>query len=119
MNAETITFICHLAYKFPPLRIVVKDYIEAYGGEILPHILMSEYALFISSLQEKEDWAQSFLEYLESTFNSNEDDNVSNLIAVSFIENLPFDGEKTHWSIGVLGGSMKKYYYRVYPALPD
>ncbi len=113
MKAETIIFICHLAHKFPQLKEVMEEYIDSYGGEILPHLLISEYVNFIIDKDIPETWIKDFLAYLESNFDAEKDDDISNLIAVSFIENLPFDKAKKHWSIDMLGDNMQDYYYKV------
>lgn len=54
-----------------------------------------------------------FLEYLEANF-SLEQNEISELIAVSFLEYLPFHLKEEHWAVSVLGPKLKKQYCHIY-----
>ncbi len=113
MSSKTIAFICHLSYKFPQLLSILEEHIEDNSGEILPHLLMYEYTNLLTGSSSKEKWVSDFLTYIEEVYTPL-DDEISNLIAVSLIENLPFEVGKTHWVVNLLGDKMKEYYHEVY-----
>ncbi|MEZ2126798.1 MULTISPECIES: hypothetical protein [unclassified Sinorhizobium] len=114
MSALTVSFACHLAFRFRELLPVLAEHIQDNSGEILPHILMYDYCRFVCGGPDGEHkWQRELLGYLENNF-SESDDEISNLIAVSFIENIPDPLTSRHWSVQLLGEKMAEQYSAIY-----
>lgn len=111
MSSETIKFVINLARKYPVLEPLLFEHKKDLG-EILPHLLIADYCRAVQK-GPKENWKTDFLTYLERHFGE-EDDPVSNLIGVSFVENLYSDEPEQHWTVDELGSKMKQQYERVY-----
>lgn len=90
MSVSTISFVSHLAVKFPALEAAFAEHQEDNFGEVLPHLAMADFCRVICNASGKPDWIGEFLQELEENYAEDHDDDVSNLIAVSFIENLAF-----------------------------
>jgi hypothetical protein len=113
MSALTISFTAGLAYNFPALLPCLKEHLNDNFSDILPHILIADYCRLISKTARMQKWHKDFFDYLENNFMESEDE-ISGLIAVSFIENLPYETSPTHWSIHILKGKMELEYIRIY-----
>lgn len=113
MSALTVSFSCHLAFRFQQLLSPLDQHLRDNSCEVLPHILMSDYCRFVCARDQSSSWINELFKYLEDAF-SETDDEVSEVIAVSFIENLPDPATPEHWAIGLLGPKMKRQYRRIY-----
>ncbi len=113
MGHRSQMFVAGLAKKFSPLLGSLREHLEDNGNEILPHLLMSEYCRVALSSEGSEAWVLAFLEELERSFSLWEDDEISNVIAVSFIEHLPHPDEE-HWIIERLGSKLRHQYNRFF-----
>lgn len=89
MTWKASNFVTELALKFPLLVEILEEHRADNFGEILPHLIMADYCRKVCAADSKDIWVVNFLEVLESKFSNDTDDDVSNVIAVSFIENLP------------------------------
>ncbi len=100
MTSPTEEFVYALAKRFTDLAPILKDHAEFYG-EVLPHIFFYDLTQWLLSLlesgagtdaRERRQRLQDVLDTLEKTF-ANGNDQVKELISVSFLENLPNAGE--------------------------
>jgi hypothetical protein len=91
--ASTVAFLRRLAEAVPPLRDRVAHHFERLHGRPLPHPFMGEIVFEAVDLvaSGRGDEVRLLLDFLESEFGG--DDDVDNVIAVSFIELLPNPGE--------------------------
>jgi hypothetical protein len=89
MRESAKIFVIDLARKYNELHGDFFDHLEDNFGEILPHLLMADYCRTLLSVDAGESWVDALLLELESKYSEIDDDEVSNVIAVSFIENLP------------------------------
>ncbi|MCB5205543.1 hypothetical protein LH464_24205 [Neorhizobium sp. T786] len=113
MSALTVSFSCHLAFVFRELIPVLGEHIKDNSGEILPHIIMSEYCRFSLRFGPGCEWVEKLFSYMESEY-SEEDNDISELVAVSFIEIIPYIASEPHWSVKLLGPKMLKQYNNIY-----
>jgi len=113
MIAISIAFSAGLAYKYQELLPVFAEHLEDQSGEVLPHILFEEYSQFIFNREKSAEWIVSLLGYLESVYDY-DDDPVSNVIALSFIESIPYSENQVHWARNLLGKKMEKHYISVF-----
>ncbi len=70
---------------------------------------MADYCRIAVTAKPRDLWVNKFLSELEDNFSDQEDDDVSNLIAVSFIEHLPPPNE-AHSITSQLEGKVKQQY---------
>ncbi len=78
-----------LVVRFPALKAMLDIHVEAFG-ETLPHLFVSElfdHLLETSSLPTAENETREILLFLDEAFRAGDDD-VENVIAVSFVEYL-------------------------------
>ena len=87
MNAKAAAFVCKLAFDFDELLPSFAWSLEESGGEILPHAFMANYVYVVLESDPNENWLHEFLWLLERHLQQ-QDDPVSNVIAVSFVEFL-------------------------------
>ncbi len=89
-SARTLTtiFVAKLAFDYPALRTFVEIQLDGTNAPIFPHGLMFDFEELIARMAPLEPWVEAFLLTLEENFNAEEDDPISNIIAVSFIEPL-------------------------------
>jgi hypothetical protein len=109
MSALTTAFTCGLAFRFRELVPVFTEHLTDNGGRVLPHLLIADYAKFVTADDGISKWKAELLACLEEAF-VRDSGEVGELISVSFIENLPFAKGKHHWSIDHLGLRMREQY---------
>ena len=112
-------FIENLVKKFPDLKEPYDEHIRDYD-ELLPHVFFSSFTFWLVSLysgeiknENAEALIKRILEFLEEAYVNNGED-VNNLIAVSFLENLPGPGEKNCRLDRLLGPAMAEQYKIIY-----
>ena len=100
MSEQTVSFVKSMVSLHPELGAILEEHIKDNLGEILPHVFFGDVARYTSSLfpaaprgglllrRELRD----LLDYLEATYSSG-DEELRELISVSFLENLPRPGE--------------------------
>lgn len=106
---SVISFVSELADKFAPLKAAYVEHLDDNLGEILPHILMADYCRVVISAKPEDLWVKMLLSTLEDKFSDTEDDGISNVIAVSFIEHLPPPRDE-HLIIRLLGKKLRWQY---------
>src|SRR5713101_6308220 len=114
MSVAQSEFIAELTHKIPELRPLLDAHTADNGGELLQHAFLGEVALWLVGLYTRAGHGHEALllanrvfAFVEEAFTRG-DESVRELIAVSFVENLPSTGE--------LGASMRKL---LGPALED
>ncbi len=100
MSEQTVSFVRSTVARFPSLSTLLEEHIKDNLGEMLPHVFFGEVARYILSLllaarggglparRELRD----ILSYLEEAYAAG-DEELRELISVSFLENLPRPGE--------------------------
>jgi hypothetical protein len=89
MSDQVADFVRRLASTSPDLVDVYRQHL-ADQGELLPHVLLGDITRVVvtaSTRGEQVDWLPGFLQQLEAGLVSGDDD-VAELVAVSFVENL-------------------------------
>lgn len=109
MSALTVSFSAGIAFIFPQFLKVLEEHLSDNNQEVLPHLLISDYCRFTMNSRKAEEWHKVFLDYLEENYTQCGDE-VSGLISVSFIENLPYPPRETDWVFDMIGSDMKKQY---------
>ena len=104
-QAEAVAFMGALAHRFPELMPVLQEHLEDQHGEMLPHILMADVVRWlVARLEERgvdDPILRGVLQAIEEQFGRG--DPVDNVIAVSFVENLPYAWEAGHEIRALLG----------------
>ena len=89
MSERTLDFMSRLIAQLPELAHVHREHLDDYD-ELLPHVFLGEVMRFVvlnSPRKETAGWIDRFLNQVEMGLLSG-DDEVGELIAVSFVENL-------------------------------
>lgn len=110
MKHDPVLFVTKLSRERPLLKKIIDEHLEDHG-EIVPHILIAGYCRVVLNANIRDLWIEPFLEELEAHFSLVDDDPVSNLIAVSFIEHLPNRCTK-HWILDLLNPKLRQQYLR-------
>lgn len=98
MSEATIEFIERLVFRYPPLKPIFDEHVSDNFGEVLPHLFFGDISRYaISQFLEIESQAESqgieselrgLLDDLEDAYVDG-DEEIQELISVSFLENLP------------------------------
>ncbi|GES43104.1 hypothetical protein RsS62_23560 [Rhizobium dioscoreae] len=110
--AICVAFTAGLAFTFKPLEGILSEHLRDNSGEILPHLLMADYCRLVEKTPESH-WIKSFLAYLEENFSS-QNDPLSELISVSFIEHLSPGERLPNPVVKLLGKRMRDEYRRIF-----
>jgi hypothetical protein len=113
MSTLTISFVAGLPFICRELLPSLSEHMTDNGKEIIPHLLLSSICRVVCEENSKTKWKERLFEYLESSFAKDESE-ICEIIAVSFIEIIPFHENKEHWSVSLLGKSMRSEYFRIY-----
>lgn len=117
MNAISVAFIGHVIYQFPELVPVLQEHLDDNNGELLPHLLMADITRWLVAAVEDSDKTfliKAILAELERVYaERDEDDKISELIAVSCLENLPRPGENGAAIRCMLGPNLGKQLERI------
>ena len=102
MSQVTVSFVDQLANTFPGLRSIYDEHVAANFGEVLPHVFFGDLMpylvdLFVQSRRREtggpaELQVRGILNALEEAYVAGPVE-VQDLVAVSFLENLPRSGE--------------------------
>lgn len=104
MSRATEDFIDDLVERFPGLRPVLEEHLSDNFGELLPHVFFGDVTRYIvsrhldarlhhgSGPEQAREEVRSLLKALETAYVERGEE-VEELIAVSFLENLPRPGE--------------------------
>jgi len=112
-------FIAELTHKIPELRPLLDSHMADNGGELLHHAFLGEVALWLAGLYSRAGHSHEALllanrvvTFLEEAFIRG-DESVRELIAVSFVENLPSTGELGASMRKLLGPALEEVFRRV------
>jgi hypothetical protein len=108
MSTTTIEFIDHLVRRFPALEPLLREHLADNFGEVLPHVFFGDLTRYVITEWERggPDGVGPILFELESALSTG-DEEIAELIAVSFLENLPRQGEPGDGIRELLGSRLK------------
>lgn len=109
MSDRAVVFVKAISARFPCLGPVLDEHIGD-NGEILPHVFFGDvtrYAVRLFQNSEASPELRDILSHLEEAFQREMPD-VVDLISVSFLENLPRDGEPGGEIRKLLGPNLRK-----------
>ena len=101
MSKRTEDFVRSLVRRFPDLEPLLEEHVADNFGELLPHVFFGDLTRWVLSLLEPTAGPERFergsqlrgiLSALEMAYASG-DDELEELISVSFLEHLPRPGE--------------------------
>jgi hypothetical protein len=116
VSEKSVGFVKQLAAPFPGLAALLDEHIKENFGEVLPHVFFGDVTRYLVSLllaisgggdlTQRRELCQT-LDRLEEGY-SRGDEELQELIAVSFLENLPRPGEPGSQIRSMLGPSLSK-----------
>lgn len=93
VQPDAVAFIGALVWRFPQLLDAFGQHLLDNDGEVRPHVFMAEVERWAERLvSERRELVVSLLRQLDEGVAADRPA-VVNLIDVSFVENLPYDGE--------------------------
>lgn len=100
MTEQAAAFVGSMVARFPGLSALLEEHIKDNHGEMLPHVFFGEVTRYILSLLLAASGGglsprrelRDILTYLEEAYAAG-DEELRELISVSFLENLPRPGE--------------------------
>lgn len=113
MKKSNVEFTVELAVKFDNLKNVIFQHLIDNDGEMLPHVLLADY-LRAAQVEANQSWVRSFSGVLEDNFSGDEDDGLSELLSVSFIEHLDPSEASDRVVIQYLGTRMRAEHDRIF-----
>jgi hypothetical protein len=116
MTEATINFIDHLVASVPDLEDLLREHLSDNFGEVLPHVFFGEIARFaVSEASQFDDGLagehrissslEALLRELDDGVATGGD--ITELICVSFLENLPRQGQPGDHIRDVLGPNLR------------
>ena len=121
MSEKTVEFTRRLVQAFPALEEDYEDHVANNFGGTLPHLFASMElmdAVVGSYLGQEEysalDWA-AVLAYLDQQYLEEEDSEVRNVIAVSFVEDLPNRNEPGYGIVAHLSPNLARLFAEIRP----
>ncbi|HSR68677.1 MAG TPA: hypothetical protein VLU25_12130 [Acidobacteriota bacterium] len=116
LSAETVAFVGALVYRFPALLPVLEEHLQDQDGEVLSHVFFGDLTRWIVGRLEtagrKDRILREILDFMEHAFGRGEGE-VQELIAVSFLENLPSPGEPGSEIRSLLGPLLQEQLKRM------
>lgn len=116
MSERTVAFVRSLVSRFAGLRELLEEHVEDNFGEILPHVFFGDLTRYILSLLSAataggglppRSELREILDYLEEAY-SEANEEIQELISVSFLENLPRPGENGSQIREMIGRQLRK-----------
>jgi hypothetical protein len=110
MSEAAVDFVDKLVEEFPALQPMLREHV-AESGETLPHVFFGDLTSYaVDEFVRGTDLVQleRLLDRLEESFSLTGDDEITNLIAVSFVENLPYRDEPGEGIRNLLGPKLKR-----------
>ena len=93
-RGEQVVRLGTIAWRFPAFVRFVDEHLVDMGGEVLPHLLMADCERWAESLVDNDrPQLARLLALLDEAAGGGGGADVVNLVDVSFVENLPYDGE--------------------------
>lgn len=116
MRAAVVAFVGALVYRFPELLEVLQEHLEDQAGEVLPHVFMGDVTRWLVrrflAAGRNDATLREILSFMEGAFKSDREE-VKELLAVSFLENLPCFGESGFEIRSVIGPTMQEELARL------
>jgi hypothetical protein len=112
---QETAFVDRMVQAIPALAPLVDENRAGSRGDVLPHRFLADVAFqavehHLSGKQTAHSEVRAVIDLLEAEFGR--DDGVDNAIAVSFVENLPYDGEPGADIVRLLGPKLKEELHR-------
>lgn len=111
MKSEGVAFVSNIANRIPALLPLLQEHLSDQSNEILPHVLMADITRWILSRVHdhgiKDEVVQKFVSALEEAFHGGSNQ-IDELIAASFLENLPHAGQAGAEIRTLLGPRLRK-----------
>lgn len=115
MSERAASFVRAMVACFPGLSALLEEHVKDNLGELLPHVFFGDVARYILSLLLAASGGglpprrelRDILAYLEEAY-AGGDEEVRELIAVSFLENLPRPGESSAEIREMLGPNLRR-----------
>ena len=107
MRAAEVAFVGALVHRFPTLRPILQEHLDDYDA-LLPHVLMGDVTRWVVGefrTHGESDRLREVLDFIESSYHQG-DEHEQEIIAVSFLENLPRPDEQESGLRGLLGPSL-------------
>lgn len=111
-STANVAFVAGLAHRFQELRDILAEHLQDNNGEVLSHILISDYLRRIQTKPD-ETWVKNLFEHMEEKFSGGRD-SVSELISVSFIEHILPEEDVDQKLMKHLGHRMRKEHSRIF-----
>lgn len=109
MRAAEVAFVGALVHRVPVLRPLLQEHLNDYDA-LLPHVLMGDVTRWVINEFETDGQSEvlrAVLEFIESSFRDGRD-HERELVAVSFLENLPRRDEEGSQLRRLLGPYLTK-----------
>lgn len=109
MSTIQIAFVGKLVFDNPFLEEVFSEHINGGDGTVFPYLFLWEIADFFSKNTRAKEEIAKVLKSMDQYFDVNSDDDISNLIAVGFLESVVslFQPDADFWDL--MPSDMKKY----------
>lgn len=115
MSEHPVSFVRSMVARFPSLSALLEAHIKDNLGEMLPHVFLGDVTRYVLSLllavgagglpARRE--LRGILDYLEEAFDDG-DEELQELISVSFLENLPRPGQTGAEIRKMVGPNLRK-----------
>ena len=115
MSEVTIDLIDRLVGKFPTLQPLLREHLAENFGEVLPHVFFGDLTRYVASeFLQGTDYGllRALLDELEHAFGVG-DERITEVIAVSFLQNLPRPGEEGESLRDLLGPALRSELERI------
>ena len=116
MNAAEVAFVGPLSYRFPVLTETFAEHLADQDGEVLPHVFMGDVTRWLLERLRvhgpKDATLREILGFLEEWF-TRRNGRVDELLAVSFLENLPRSPEPGSELRSLLGPALREELRRL------
>ena len=108
MKNAVLDFVSHLISISSELTEVYRQHI-ADQGELMPHVLMGEVTRLViaNAGRAQAVWLPKLLQQLESGLSSGNDD-IAELVAVSFVENLSGENSAIQALLPAMGSTLRR-----------
>jgi hypothetical protein len=114
MRAYEVAFIGALCHRFPVLMPILQEHLDDYDG-LLPHVLMADVSRWVVqrfAFNAADETLREILDFLESDFERARGED-RELVAASFLENLPRSGEEGAGVQALLGPALQEQLRRI------
>jgi hypothetical protein len=115
MSERNISFVKSSVARFPTLNLLLEEHTKDNLNENLPHVFFGDVTRHVLSLLfagssdglEAQRELRNILGYLENTYSAG-DEELQELISVSFLENLPRPSEKGAQIREMVGSNLRR-----------